>query len=170
MLRPFSHERLEARPSPMSNTVEDRLAALGITLPQPNPPVANYVPFVRVGDLLHISGQVSVDASGGIKGVVGVDVDMETARAAARICGINLLSQMKAACDGDLSRVVRVVKLGGFVQAGPDFFDIPKVVNGCSDVMVEAFGDAGKHARSAVGVYRLPMNFAVEVDAVVALS
>ena len=154
----------------MSNLVEDRLAALGITLPQPNPPVANYVPFVRVGDLLHISGQVSIDASGGVRGVVGEDVDLETAQRAARMCGINLLSQMKAACDGDLSRVKRVVKLGGFVQAGPAFFDIPKVVNGCSDLMVEAFGDAGKHARSAVGVYRLPMNFAVEVDAVVQLS
>ncbi|MDB5424441.1 MAG: putative translation initiation inhibitor, yjgF family [Phenylobacterium sp.] len=164
MLRPFSYGRLEARPSPMSNTVEDRLAALGITLPQPNPPVANYVPFVRVGDLLHISGQVSVDASGGVKGVVGQDGDMEQARHAARLCGINLLSQMRAACQGDLSRVVRVVKLGGFVQAGPDFFEIPQVVNGCSDLMVEAFGDAGKHARSAVGVYRLPMNLAVDVD------
>ena len=154
----------------MSNPVEDRLAALGITLPQPNPPVANYVPFVRVGDLLHISGQVSVDASGGVRGVVGEDVDAETAQGAARICGINLLSQMKAACDGDLTRVKRVVKLGGFVQAGPGFFEIPKVVNGCSDLMVEVFGDKGKHARSAVGVYRLPMNFAVEVDAVVQLS
>src|SRR5436190_5018363 len=89
-----------ARPSPMSNPIEDRLAALGITLPQPNPPVANYVPFVRVGDLIHISGQVSVDASGGIRGVVGQDVDLETAQRAARLCGINLLSQMKAACDG----------------------------------------------------------------------
>jgi enamine deaminase RidA (YjgF/YER057c/UK114 family) len=154
----------------MSNAVKDRLAALGITLPLPNPPVANYVPFVRVGDLLHISGQVSVDASGGVRGVVGEDVDLEHAQRAARICGINLLSQMNAACDGDLSRVKRVVKLGGFVQAGPNFFEIPKVVNGCSDLMVEAFGDAGKHARSAVGVYRLPMNFAVEVDAVVELS
>lgn len=150
--------------------VEDRLAKLGITLPQPNAPVANYVPFVRAGDLLHISGQVSVDASGGIKGIVGEDVDAETAKAAARLCGINLIAQMKAACEGDLSRVVRVVKLGGFVQAGPNFFDIPQVVNGCSDLMVEAFGDAGRHARSAVGVYRLPLNFAVEVDAVVQLS
>lgn len=150
--------------------VEARLAALGITLPRPNPPVANYVPFVRVADLLHISGQVSVDAGGGIKGVVGEDVDVDTARAAARMCGINLLAQMKAACEGDLSRVARVVKLNGFVQAGPKFFDIPQVVNGCSDLMVEAFGDVGRHARSAVGVYRLPLNFAVEVDAVVALS
>jgi enamine deaminase RidA (YjgF/YER057c/UK114 family) len=154
----------------MSSTVEDRLAALGITLPQPNPPVANYVPFVRVGDLVHISGQVSIDASGGVRGVVGEDVDAETAKRAARLCGINLLAQMKAACDGDLERVVRVVKLGGFVQAGPGFFEIPAVVNGCSDLMVEALGDAGRHARSAVGVYRLPMNFAVEVDAVVAIS
>ena len=147
--------------------VEDRLSAAGITLPTPGAPVANYVPFVRTGALIHISGQVSVDASGGVKGVVGEDVDFDKAVAAARICGINLIAQMKAACDGDLDRVARVVKLGGFVQAGPAFFGIPKVVNGCSDLMVQAFGDAGRHARSAVGVYRLPMNFAVEVDAVV---
>lgn len=147
--------------------IEQRLAALGITLPQPNPPVANYVPFVRSGHFVHISGQVSVDANGGIKGVVGEDVDAETAKEAARLCGVNLIAQMKAACDGDLNRIARVVKLGGFVQAGPNFFEIPQVVNGCSDLMVEAFGDAGRHARSAVGVYRLPMNFAVEVDAVV---
>ncbi len=149
------------------STIEDRLKSLGIELPQPNAPVANYVPFVRVGEMVHISGQVSVDAAGGVRGVVGEDVDFDTAVRAARICGINLLAQMKAACEGDLGRVVRVVKLGGFVQAGPGFFDIPKVVNGCSDLMVEVFGDAGRHARSAVGVYRLPLNFAVEVDAVV---
>jgi enamine deaminase RidA (YjgF/YER057c/UK114 family) len=147
--------------------VEERLSASGVVLPQPVAPVANYVPFVRVGDLIHISGQVSIDASGGLRGVVGEDIDLETAQKAARLCGINLLAQMKAATDGDLDRVARVVKLGGFVQAGPAFFEIPKVVNGCSDLMVEAFGDAGRHARSAVGVYRLPMNFAVEVDAVV---
>ena len=147
--------------------VESRLTAAGIVLPVPVAPVANYVPFVRSGALVHISGQVSVDASGGVKGVVGVEVDLEAARAAARLCGVNLLAQMKAACDGDLDRVVRVVKLGGFVQAGPDFFDIPQVVNGASDLMVLALGDAGRHARSAVGVYRLPLNFAVEVDAVV---
>ncbi len=149
--------------------IEDQLAAAGIVLPQPNAPVANYVPFVRVGDLVHISGQVSLDANGGIKGVVGEDVDLETAKRAARLCGLSLLAQMKAACEGDLDRVVRVIKLGGFVQAGPNFFDIPQVVNGCSDLMVETFGDAGRHARSAVGVYRLPLNFAVEVDAVVAV-
>ncbi len=150
----------------MSN-VEARLAELGVALPEPNAPVANYAPAVRTGNLLHISGQVSVNADGGIKGVVGEDVDAATAKAAARLCGINLIAQMKRALDGDLDRVVRIVKLGGFVQAGPSFFDIPQVVNGCSDLMVEVFGDAGRHARSAVGVYRLPLNFAVEVDAVV---
>jgi enamine deaminase RidA (YjgF/YER057c/UK114 family) len=151
-------------------TVEDRLAALGVTLPEPVAPVANYVPFVRSGALVHISGQISIDGQGGIKGVVGQDVDLERGIAAARLCGVNLIAQMKAACEGDLNRVRRVVKLGGFVQAGPDFFDIPKVVNGCSDLMVEAFGEAGRHARSAVGVYRLPLNFAVEVDAVVEIA
>ena len=150
----------------MSNP-QDRLAALGIELPQPISPVANYVPFTRSGSLIHISGQVSVDANGGIRGVVGQDVSLEQAQAAARLCAINLITQMKAACDGDLGRVKRVLKLGGFVQAGPDFFDIPKVVNGCSDLIVDVFGDLGRHARSAVGVYRLPLNFAVEVDAVV---
>ena len=152
------------------STAEQRLAAAGITLTAPVAPIANYVPFVRAGNLLHISGQVSVDAKGGIVGVVGEDVDAETAVRAARLCGINLIAQMKAACGGELSRVRQIVKLGGFVQAGPDFFDIPQVVNGCSDLMVEVFGDAGRHARSAVGVYRLPLNYAVEVDAVVRLS
>jgi len=150
--------------------VDDRLRELGIELPSPIAPVANYVPFVISGNLLHISGQISTDASGGIKGTVGADVDLETAQKAARICGVNLLTQMKIACDGDLDRVRRVVKLGGFVQAGPDFIDIPKVINGCSDLMVEVFGDAGRHARSAVGVYRLPLGFAVEVDAIVEIA
>jgi enamine deaminase RidA (YjgF/YER057c/UK114 family) len=150
--------------------VEDRLKAIGVELPQPVAPVANYVPFVRSGNLVTISGQISIAPDGGIKGTVGVDVDLETAQKAARLCGINLLAQMKAACDGDLDRVVRVVKLGGFVQAGPDFIDIPKVINGCSDLMVEALGDAGRHARSAVGVYKLPLGFAVEVDAVVEIA
>jgi enamine deaminase RidA (YjgF/YER057c/UK114 family) len=152
------------------STVEQRLAAIGVTLPQPVAPVANYVPFVRSGNLVHISGQVSIDMDGGIKGVVGQDVDLDKAVAAARLCGVNLIAQIKAASDGNLARVVRVVKLGGFVQAGPDFFDIPKVVNGCSDLMVEAFGEAGRHARSAVGVYRLPLNFTVEIDAVVEIA
>ena len=151
------------------STIEDRLTSLGITLPVPNAPVANYVPFVRTGSVLHISGQVSLDASGGIKGVVGEAVDLDTAKKAARLCGLSLIAQIKAAV-GDLDKVVRIVKLGGFVQAGPNFFEIPQVVNGCSDLMVEVFGDKGRHARSAVGVYRLPMNFAVEVDAVVEVA
>ena len=150
--------------------VEQRLKELGVELPQPVAPVANYVTYVRSGNLVTISGQISIAADGGIKGTVGVDVDLETAQKAARLCGINLLAQMKAACDGDLDRVVRVVKLGGFVQAGPDFIDIPKVINGCSDLMVEVLGDAGRHARSAVGVYKLPLGFAVEVDAVVEIA
>ena len=150
--------------------VEERLAAAGITVPSPIAPVANYVPFVRSGSHVYISGQVSLDASGGVTGTVGTEVDLETAQKAARLCGINLIAQMKAACDGDLDRVVRVVKLGGFVQAGPDFYDVPPVLNGCSDLMVEAFGEAGRHTRSAVGVYKLPFNFSVEVDAVVEVS
>jgi enamine deaminase RidA (YjgF/YER057c/UK114 family) len=147
--------------------VEERLSAAGLTLPDPAAALANYVPFVRTGDLIHISGQVSNDADGGVKGVIGEDIDAEQGRAAARLCGLNLIAQIKAATGGDLDRVVRVVKLNGFVQAGPDFFDIPRVLNGCSDLMVDAFGEAGRHARAAVGVYRLPLNFAVEVDAVV---
>jgi enamine deaminase RidA (YjgF/YER057c/UK114 family) len=146
--------------------IEARLAELGITLPEPVAPIATYVGNVQTGNLIFVSGQISVDASGGIKGTVGVDVDVETANRGARICGINILAQLKAAL-GDLDRVVRIVKLGGFVQAGPDFYDVPKVINGCSDLMVEVFGDAGRHARAAVGVYKLPVNFAVEVDAIV---
>ena len=148
-------------------TVAARLAELGIDLPEPAKAVANYVPFVQTGNLVHISGQLSNDASGGVKGTVGADVTPEQAQAAARMCGVNLLAQMSAALDGDLERVVRVVKLGGFVQAGADFEAIPAVINGCSDLMVEAFGDKGRHARSAVGVYKLPLGFAVEVDAIV---
>ncbi|MEY4250062.1 MAG: hypothetical protein RJA87_1695 [Pseudomonadota bacterium] len=151
------------------SAIEDRLKSLGITLPTPVAPIANYAPFIRSGNLLFISGQVSVDESGGIKGIVGDDVDEATGQLAAGLCGINLLAQMKAA-TGDLDRVIRVVKLGGFVQAGPDFFNIPQVINGCSDLMVAAFGDEGRHARSAVGVFSLPMNFAVEVDAIVEVA
>jgi enamine deaminase RidA (YjgF/YER057c/UK114 family) len=148
-------------------TVAARLTELNITLPEPAKAVANYVGWVRTGNLVHISGQLSNDASGGIKGTVGDDVSPEQALAAARLCGINLLAQLSDALDGDLERVVRVVKLGGFVQAAGDFTAIPAVINGCSDLMVEVFGDKGRHARAAVGVYRLPLGFAVEVDAVI---
>jgi enamine deaminase RidA (YjgF/YER057c/UK114 family) len=148
-------------------SIEARIAELGLTLPEPAKPVASYVSYVRSGNQVTISGQLSNDANGGIKGTVGVDVTPEQATDAARLCGLNLIAQIKAACDGDLDRVVRIVKLGGFVQAGPDFTAIPAVINGCSDMMVEVFGDAGKHARSAVGVYKLPLGFAVEIDAIV---
>ncbi len=148
-------------------SIEARIAELGLTLPEPAKPVASYVSYVRSGDQVTISGQLSNDANGGIKGTVGVDVTPEQALEAARLCGLNLIAQIKAACDGDLDRVVRIVKLGGFVQAGPDFTAIPAVINGCSDMMVEVFGEAGKHARSAVGVYKLPLGFAVEIDAIV---
>lgn len=146
--------------------IETRLAELGVNLPVPPAPVASYVPFVRTGALVHVSGQVSVDTGGGIKGKLGEDVDLATGQAGARLCALNLIAQLKAACDGDLDRVVRVVKLGGFVNVVPGFTDIPKVVNGASDLMVEVFGDAGRHARSAVGVAELPLGFAVEVDGV----
>ena len=146
--------------------IDARLADLGIVLPTPPAPVASYVPFVQTGALVHISGQVSIDASGGIKGKLGQDVSLEQGQAAARLCGLNLLAQLRAACGGDLDRVARVVKLGGFVNVAPDFDPIPAVVNGCSDLMVQVLGDAGKHARSAVGVANLPLGFAVEVDGV----
>ena len=145
---------------------EDRLRALGLTLPVPTAPVANYVPFVRTGNHVHISGQLSNDANGGIKGTVGVDVTVEQGVEAARLCAINLLAQMKAAAGGDLDNVVRVIKLNAFVQAGPEFYNIPQVINGCSDLMVAAFGDKGRHARTTVGVASLPADAAVEVEGI----
>lgn len=150
-------------------SVSDRLKAAGVTLPDARPPVANYVPFVVTGNLLFISGQVSITPDGLIKGRLGEDMTLEQGQHAARTCAINLIAQMKAAL-GDLERVTRIVKLGGFVNATGDFTDIPKVVNGCSDLMVEAFGDKGRHARAAVACPVLPMGAAVEVDAVVEFS
>jgi enamine deaminase RidA (YjgF/YER057c/UK114 family) len=147
-------------------TIETRLAELGITLPEPVAPVANYVPFVRTGNQVYISGQISLGADGLVTGTLGQDMDVDAGQAAARLCAINLISQLKAACDGDLERLQRVVKLGGFVAAAPGFFDIPKVINGCSDLMVEVFGDKGRHARSAVSCPALPLGAAVEVDGV----
>jgi enamine deaminase RidA (YjgF/YER057c/UK114 family) len=151
----------------MSDTAEARLKALNVILPAPAAPVANYVPFVRTGNLVHISGQVSNDGAGGMKGTIGIDMTPEDAVLAARQCGINLLAQMRAAADGTLDNVLRVIKLNAFVQAGPEFYNIPQVVNGCSDLMVDVFGDIGRHARSAVGMYKLPLGFAVEIDALI---
>ena len=147
-------------------SASDRLKAAGVTLPHARPPVANYVPFVITGNLLFISGQVSIMPDGLIKGRLGEDMTLEQGQQAARACAINLIAQMKVAL-GDLDRVTRVVKLGGFVNAAADFTDLPKVVNGCSDLMVEIFGDKGRHARAAVACPVLPMGAAVEVDAVV---
>ncbi|MET0182099.1 MAG: RidA family protein [Caulobacterales bacterium] len=146
--------------------IEARLQELGVHLPTPPAPVASYVPFViAAGGLVHVSGQISVDASGGIKGKVGGDLELDDGQEAARLCALNLLAQVKAAC-GDLDRVKRVVKINGFVNVAPDFEQIPSVMNGCSDLMVEVFGEAGRHARSAVGVANLPLGFAVEADGV----
>ncbi|MEQ8935539.1 MAG: RidA family protein [Amphiplicatus sp.] len=143
-----------------------KLADLKIDLPKPAAPVANYVPYVITGNLVFISGQVSNAPEGLIKGKLGADMSLDDGVAAARFCGINLLAQLNAATGGDLDRVRRVVKLGGFVNCAPDFLDHPKVVNGASDLMVAVFGDAGRHARAAVGAPSLPMNAAVEIDGV----
>jgi enamine deaminase RidA (YjgF/YER057c/UK114 family) len=149
----------------MSRT-EARLKELGVVLPVPTAPVANYVPFVKAGNLVFVSGQISNGPQGLVKGTLGAELDLAAGQAAARLCGLSLLAHMKAACGGDLDRVARVVKLGGFVSATPDFVDIPKVINGCSDLMVDVLGDAGRHARSAVACPTLPLGAAVEVDAV----
>ena len=146
--------------------VESRLTELDITLPEPVAPVANYVPYVQSGNQVFISGQVSIGQDGLITGKLGADMTVEAGVDAARACGINLIAQLKAACEGDLDRVRRVVKLGGFVNCTPDFTDQPKVINGTSDLMVDVFGDAGRHARAAVGAPSLPLGAAVEVDGI----
>lgn len=147
------------------STPESRLAELGITLPEPMAAVANYVPFAITGNQLFVSGQVSVGPDGLVTGRLGEDMSLEEGQAAARLCALNLIAQCKVAVS-DLSRIKRVVKLGGFVNAHPDFVQIPQVINGCSDVMVDVFGDAGRHARSAVSSPVLPLGVAVEVDGV----
>ncbi|MCF6272303.1 MAG: RidA family protein [Rhodobacteraceae bacterium] len=150
----------------MSETIQSRLDALGITLPDAPAPAANYVPFVQSGNLVFVSGQISNGPDGLIKGRLGDDMDAEAGYIAARTCGLSLIAQLRAACDGDLERLVRVVKLGGFVNSTADFADQPKVVNGCSDLMVEVFGDKGRHARAAVGVPALPLGVAVEIEGI----
>lgn len=155
----------------MAGTIEQKLASLHITLPQPAAPVANYVGFVRTGNLLFVSGQVCFDPAGKLiaKGKLGADVSVEQGNAAARGCAINLLAQVKAAI-GDLDKVVRVVRLGGFVNSAPDFLEGPKVLNGASDLMVEVFGDKGRHARTTVGVAALPADASVEVEGLFEIS
>jgi enamine deaminase RidA (YjgF/YER057c/UK114 family) len=150
--------------------VDARLKALGLSLPAAPSPVANYVPYLVAGDLLFISGQISKAADGTVAtGTVGADVSVEAGQAAAKLCALNILAQAKAAL-GSLDRVKQVVKLTGFVNSAPGFGDHPKVVNGASDLMVDVLGDKGRHTRAAVGVSGLPLNSAVEVDAVLLIE
>jgi enamine deaminase RidA (YjgF/YER057c/UK114 family) len=151
----------------MAGTIEKKLAELGIALPTPATPVANYIPFVRTGALLFVSGQICLDASGKLvaKGKLGDGVSLEDGQKAARACAINVLAQVKAAL-GDLDKVKQVVRLGGFINSAPSFLDGPKVMNGASDLMVAVLGDKGRHARTTVGVAVLPGDAAVEVEGV----
>lgn len=154
------------------NPIELRLKDLGLTLPEAAAPVANYVPYVISGNMVFVSGQISKIGDDHIGGRLGEDLTVERGQAAARLSALNLIAQIKHACGGDLTRVRRIVKLGGFVQATPAATnaDIPKVINGCSDIMVAVFGDAGRHARFAVSAPSLPLDVAVEIDAVVEIS
>src|ERR1700743_836008 len=152
-------------------SVEARLKELNITLPTPPSPVASYVPYVVSGNLVYISGQVTLD-NGALKyvGTVGKEISLEDGQKAARLCAINVIAQLKAACGGDLDRVKRVVKVTAFVNAVPGFAQHPEVANGASDLFVAVFGDAGKHARAAVGAGSLPRNVATEVEAVIEIA
>lgn len=145
---------------------ESKLAEMGVTLPEAPTPAANYVPYVQAGDMLYVSGQIAKDDTGLIIGTLGDDMDAAAGAAAAKVCAIALLAQVKAACGGDLDRLVRVVKLTGFVNSTADFTDQPQVINGASDFIGEALGDAGKHARAAVSAPSLPFGVAVEIDGV----
>ncbi len=155
----------------MAGSVEKKLQELGISLQEPRAPMANYVPFVRTGNLLHVSGQICFDGDGKLaaKGRLGDGVSIEDGQKAARACAINLLAQVKAAL-GDLDKVTRVVRLGGFINSAAGFTDGPKVMNGASDLMVAVFGDKGKHARSTVGVAALPADATVEVEGLFEVS
>lgn len=154
----------------MNNSINDNLAKLGIILPEPVSPVASYVGFAKQGELVFVSGQLPfVDGKLLQTGLLGAGVSIEDAAAAARICAINILAQVKIACDGDLERIVRCVRLGGFVASTPDFTDHPKVINGASDLIGEVLGERGPHARAAVGVAALPLGTSVEVDAIFAI-
>ena len=149
----------------MAGQIEMKLAELGITLPQPMAPVANYVPYVQTGNLVVVSGQVpAVDGKIAITGKLGYGVSTERGKEAARLCFINVLVHLKAACNGDLDRVRRVVRLGGFIACAPEFTDQAQVMNGASDLAVAVFGDNGRHARTTIGVSSLPIDAAVEVE------
>ena len=152
------------------HAIETRLAEHGVVLPVPPTPAANYVPFVICGNQVFISGQVSQTADGFIKGRLGADMDVAEGAAAAKACAISLLAQLRSACGGDFGRVVRAVKLTGFVNSTADFIDQPKVINGASDFLVAVMGDAGRHARSAVSAASLPLGVAVEIEAIFEIS
>lgn len=155
----------------MAGQVDARLKDLGIDVPDAAAPVANYVAYVKTGNLVFVSGQVPVkDGEFQFKGKVGGELSIEDGQAAARLCAINIVSQLKAACEGDLDRVQRIVKLTGFVNSTPEFGDQPKVINGASDLMVEVFGDKGRHSRAAVSAGSLPLGVGVEVDAVAEIA
>lgn len=151
-------------------SIAQRLIDQGITLPDASAPAANYVPFVQVGNTLYVSGQISRTDDGLIVGVLGENMSVEDGAAAAKTCALQLLAQVKAACGGDINRLTRVVKLTGFVNSTKDFTDQPKVINGCSDFLVEALGDAGRHARSAVSAGALPLGVAVEIEGIFEIS
>ena len=144
---------------------ERKLNELGIILPNAPAPAANYVPFVKIDNIVYVSGQISIGSEGLIKGVLGADMSIEDGMLAARQCAINLLAQVKAACDGNLDRLLRVIKLGGFVNSKPNFSEQPNVINGASDFLVDLLGDRGRHARTAVGAI-LPLGVAVEIDGI----
>ena len=137
----------------------------GIVLPDAPPPAANYIPYVKIGKLVFVSGQVSQNENGFIKGVLGKDLNVEEGYDAARQCAISMLAQLKSAVNGDLNKVTKVVKLGGFVNSAPDFTEQPSVINGASDLLVELLGEKGRHARTAVGA-NLPLGVAVEIDGI----
>jgi enamine deaminase RidA (YjgF/YER057c/UK114 family) len=151
-------------------SIEARLAELGVILPDAPAPAANYVPWVRTGNLLFVSGQIAANADGFITGKLGENMTAEDGAIAAKACAISLLAQLKAGCGGDIERLVRVVKLVGFVNSTPGFGDQPKVINGCSDFMVEALGDKGRHSRSAVSAASLPFGVAVEIEGIFEIS
>lgn len=154
----------------MAGQIEAKLAELGVTLPSPVAPAANYVPTVRSGQHLYVSGQLPMGPDGlTLKGTLGAGVSVEDAQAAAKLCAINILAQARAAL-GDLDNIARIVKLTGFVASTADFGDQPKIVNGASDFLAEALGDKGRHARSAVGVAALPFGAAVEVEAIIEIA
>lgn len=150
----------------MPGPIETKLAELGVELPDAPAPAANYIPSVTVGDIVYVSGQISKDGDDLITGKLGAELSVEQGAAAAKVCAISLLAQVKAACGGDIERLKRVVKLTGFVNSTADFTNQPQVINGASDFLVEALGDSGRHSRSAVSAASLPLGVAVEIEGI----